>query len=69
MFPIADQTAGPIGLIFFVDTHGWIYLPLAHHSRHEKQCKNKIKFLVQICNLVILLVFNFYSERKPDCFI
>ena len=23
MFPIADQTAGPIGLNFFVNTHGW----------------------------------------------
>ena len=23
MFPIAGQTAGPIGLNFFVDTHGW----------------------------------------------
>ena len=23
MFPIAGQTAGPIGLKFFVDTHGW----------------------------------------------
>ena len=23
MFPIAGQTAGPIGLQFFVDTHGW----------------------------------------------
>ena len=23
MFPIAGQTAGPIGLEFFVDTHGW----------------------------------------------
>ena len=22
MLPIADQTAGPIGLTFFVDTHG-----------------------------------------------
>ena len=23
MLPIADQTAGPIGLKFFVDTQGW----------------------------------------------
>ena len=23
MFPIAGQTAGPIGLKFFVDTFGW----------------------------------------------
>ena len=23
MFPIAGQTAGPNGLKFFVDTHGW----------------------------------------------
>ena len=23
MLPIAGQTAGPIGLTFFVDTHGW----------------------------------------------
>jgi len=23
MLPIASQTAGPIGLKFFVDTHGW----------------------------------------------
>ena len=23
MFPIAGQTAGPIGLTFFGDTHGW----------------------------------------------
>ena len=23
MFPIACQTAGPIGLTFFVDTHKW----------------------------------------------
>ena len=23
MLPIAGQTAGPIGLKFFVDTHGW----------------------------------------------
>ena len=23
MFPIAGQAAGPIGLNFFVDTHGW----------------------------------------------
>ena len=23
MFPIAGQTAGPIGLKKFVDTHGW----------------------------------------------
>ena len=23
MFPIAGQTAGPIGLKFFVDTKGW----------------------------------------------
>ena len=23
MVPIAGQTAGPIGLKFFVDTHGW----------------------------------------------
>ena len=23
MFPIAGQTAGPNGLTFFVDTHGW----------------------------------------------
>ena len=23
MFPIAGQTAGPIGLKFFVDTHVW----------------------------------------------
>ena len=23
MFPIAGQTAGPIGMKFFVDTHGW----------------------------------------------
>ena len=23
MFPIAGQTAGPIGLKCFVDTHGW----------------------------------------------
>ena len=23
MLPIAGQTGGPIGLIFFVDTHGW----------------------------------------------
>ena len=23
MFPIAGQMAGPIGLKFFVDTHGW----------------------------------------------
>ena len=23
MFPIAGQTAGPIGLKFCVDTHGW----------------------------------------------
>ena len=23
MLRIAGQTAGPIGLIFFVDTHGW----------------------------------------------
>ena len=23
MFPIAGQTAGPIGLKFFVDTQGW----------------------------------------------
>ena len=23
MFPIAGQTARPIGLKFFVDTHGW----------------------------------------------
>ena len=23
MLPIAGQTAGPIGLNFFVDTHGW----------------------------------------------
>ena len=23
MFPIAGQTAGPIGLKFFVETHGW----------------------------------------------
>ena len=23
MLPMADQTAGPIGLKFFVDTHGW----------------------------------------------
>jgi len=23
MFSIAGQTAGPIGLKFFVDTHGW----------------------------------------------
>ena len=23
MLPIADQTAGPNGLKFFVDTHGW----------------------------------------------
>ena len=23
MFPLACQTAGPIGLKFFVDTHGW----------------------------------------------
>ena len=23
MFPIAGQTAGPTGLKFFVDTHGW----------------------------------------------
>ena len=23
MFPIAGQTAGPIGLKFFVDTHEW----------------------------------------------
>ena len=23
MFPIASQTAGPIGLTFFVDTQGW----------------------------------------------
>ena len=23
MFPIAGQTAGPIGLNFFEDTHGW----------------------------------------------
>ena len=24
MFPIAGQTARPIGLKFFVDTHGWL---------------------------------------------
>ena len=24
MLRIAGQTAGPIGLIFFVDTHGWL---------------------------------------------
>ena len=23
MLPVAGQTAGPIGLKFFVDTHGW----------------------------------------------
>ena len=23
MLPLAHQTAGPIGLKFFVDTHGW----------------------------------------------
>ena len=23
MLPLAGQTAGPIGLIFFVDTQGW----------------------------------------------
>jgi len=24
MLPIAGQTAAPIGLNFFVDTHGWL---------------------------------------------
>jgi len=24
MLPIASQTAGPIGLKFVVDTHGWV---------------------------------------------
>ena len=24
MLPIAGQTAGPIGLTLFVDTHGWL---------------------------------------------
>ena len=24
MLPIGGQTAGPIGLKFFVDTHGWV---------------------------------------------
>ena len=23
MLPVASQTAGPIGLTFFVDSHGW----------------------------------------------
>jgi len=26
MLRIADQTAGPIGLNFFVETHGWVGL-------------------------------------------
>ena len=36
MFPIADQTAGPIGLNFFVDTHGWPEGVIGYKFEEEK---------------------------------
>ena len=36
MFPIADQTAGPIGLNFFMDTHGWPWGVLGFKKNRKK---------------------------------
>ena len=33
MFPVAGQTAGPNGLTFFMDTHGWPGVPKAKKHR------------------------------------
>ena len=49
MFPIARQTAGPIGLTFFVDTHGW--------PGSAVSFKNQIFFFQNF-------VFNFFSRGQ-----
>ena len=57
MSPIADQTAGPIGLTFFVDTHGWPGGVLGK----KKSIKKKIQhffFFFFTGNATLLLVFN-----------
>jgi len=38
MLPIADQTAGPNGLKFFVDTHWW--------AKRNSKFKKKLHFLI-----------------------
>ena len=39
MFPIAGQTAGPIGLTFFVDTHGWPGGDIGYQKIEKKNFK------------------------------
>ena len=39
MLPIVGQTAGPIGLKFFVDTHGW---PMDVKGYESSTLKKKI---------------------------
>ena len=51
MFPIAGQTAGPIGLKFFGDTHGW---PGVSQAKIEKKIST-----------LFFKIFLFHRQRRP----
>ena len=55
MLRIAGQTAGPIGLNFFVDTHGW-----------PGGCYRPNKFELKKFNLNFLFNFFFTSNSGPS---
>ena len=44
MYPIAGQTAGPIGLTFFVDTHEWLGGAIGYKKIRNKKNKKNSKF-------------------------
>ena len=53
MFPLADQTAGPNGLNFLVDTGGDL--------KAKIELLNKIKFFYKQCRALKLVIDNFQS--------
>ena len=58
MFPIAGQTAGPIGLTFFVDTHGW---PGGVKGNKKK---SKIFFKFFFFRKLFFSKFVFHGQRR-----
>ena len=57
MFPIAGQTAGPIGLKFFVDTHGW---PRVYRLKKSQNFFFQIFFFENF----FFQIFFFHGQRR-----
>ena len=65
MFPIAGQTAGPIGLKLFVDTHGW---PGGDKAKKiQKKFFSNFFFHGQRRALQLVVLYTGLSTKGQDC--